>query len=343
MGNFRLFISKPFNRGLVFLVVVFIILFTGIYYLLDFKAQKSLVEQTLHREQVIARAGASSIESFLKLLGNSVSSLATRSSVVDTGETTVDTLQIFADRWQGTPVAGVILTDKQGTIVASANNRGVAVQPGTSVADRDYFAWAKKALSGEVFISNPMISKYGSSYGKYIVVLATPVGDQGFNGVLAASVIISDLVDAYLDPLKISPDTEVYVVNSKGDFVSSPYTELLGKSILDFIDETKIPGKDYIKDKVKIALEKGGEGKLDILHPNLFNSDSKSKVLTRKLIAYSSLTNEKERWLLVIAEPYEEVMLFFHQFSLINISVLVLAVITVIVFAFFTVKHKHGN
>ena len=90
-------------------------------------------------------------------------------------------------------------------------------------------------------------------------------------------------------------------------------------------------------------MEKGGEGKLDILHPNLFNSDSKSKVLTRKLIAYSSLTNEKERWLLVIAEPYEEVMLFFHQFSLINISVLVLAVITVIVFAFFTVKHKHGN
>lgn len=323
-------LSKPRNGLFVLTGLSLLLVSIAAYFLLGKQASDSLVEQMLHREQLAVRAGSSSIESFIELFGKSMTDLATRVEVEKFSEKTDITLNEYIKRWEGTPVAGVILLDEKGVVISNGN-RNLTPEVGVSLADRKYFSWAKTAKRGDLFISEPLVSRLGASKGKYIVVVATPTVDEdGVKGLVAASVILEELTDQYISPLKISDDTRIYLIDDSGVIIASPFERLIGMNYLDNILKSDIPGSGKIYEILKNSLASNDEGKMDIALPD----ETKNGLLTRFLIAKSPINIEGNHWILAIATPASDALaylapFYFRDLAVVGVAFLAFLIISI--------------
>ncbi|OGM17661.1 hypothetical protein A2V61_04060 [Candidatus Woesebacteria bacterium RBG_19FT_COMBO_47_8] len=263
-------------------------------------ARAALIEQMLHREQVIARSGAHSIESFLNLFGISL-------NVLSNTTLTQENLDSFVDDWKETSITGVILTDREGATLANSTRSGES-GVGVDLSDRDYFIWAKTAKKGEIYVSSPMLSRIGTSKGEYIILIATPIiKNDKFQGVLAGSVLLSELTWDYLDPLRISEATRIYLIDQDGVVLSSRVTRLIGVNYIDYLNSNPFLGSKAAAPTLKKALESKEEGKIDIVLQNENNLK-----LTRYLIAYTPVETDSgtRHWILAVATPINDALVF---------------------------------
>lgn len=136
-------------------VSLFVFLFTiglgaAIYLILSHGAEVSTGGQLLRREATIAKAGASNIASFFQVFGQSIAVLSQLSSMENLGTKTLEDMDTFVDQWRDSGlVGGVVLTDRNGVVRLNSNVLGTS-DIGASLADRDYFVWAKgKPKEGE--------------------------------------------------------------------------------------------------------------------------------------------------------------------------------------------------
>jgi hypothetical protein len=221
LSRFKLFYSHKINRILIVIVIFFAITFSCIYYLSLKFVEKTLYEQMLHREQIVTRAGSIALKEFFELMGTQVYSFSTRKSIVIVDKDTQDTLDSFVAKYEKYPIGGMVLTDKNGKIIYNANIDD-SHSTNVDLSDRDYFIDLKNNINKEFIISSPLISKFGASKDKYVLIIASPViKDNKFNGVLLASVIIDEIANEYLNPLKITEDTLVNLNNEKGNLLYS--------------------------------------------------------------------------------------------------------------------------
>ncbi len=328
--GFRRFWRNKINRLLIFLIVIFVGLASIFYFLAEKRTEASLVDQMLHREQVIARAGAKSIESFLELSGNSLAFLATNHCVVNINEETQMALDSFVDEWKETSLVEVILTDKDGQIIFIANREDTGQKPGIIVADRDYFIAAKKANQGEVFIGKPFLPRLGAYEGQYLLSLATPVyRENEFQGVLGEGILLSELTKTYLNPLKISKDTQIYLLNQEGILLHSYYPELVGKNVIEYLEGNSYLGSDKIIDWIKGKLAEPEEGKFVFPMQNL---DNKTE-FKRYLLAYTPFSLGERHFILAVATPREDALAFFPTFYGNQIGALVFVIFMVLAFS----------
>lgn len=318
MQKLKNILAKPLNGFFVLTGLFLLLVSVAAYFLLGKQASDSLVEQMLHREQLAARAGSSSVESFIDLFGKSIVDLATRVEIEKFSKKTDITLNEYVKRWEGTPVAGVVLLDEKG-VVLSNGNRNLAPEIGLSLADRDYFPWSKTAKKGDLFISEPLISRLGASKGKYIVVVAAPIVDEGgvFKGLVAASVILEELTDQYIGHLKISGDTRIYLIDNSGVIIASPFERLTGINYLDNILKSNLPGSRKTYEILKNSLASNDEGKMDIALPD----ETKNGLLTRFLIAKSPINIGGRHWILAIATPASDALAYLAPFYFKDLAV----------------------
>ena len=227
--------SSWIGKLLITVIILSVAGATITFWTLGKRNEESLVEQMLHRQQVVARAGAQSIEDFLRLVSSSLSTYATNKVVIEADAATQEELNKFVKEWLETPVFSVALTDEAGVVVISANRQG-AGQTGDSLVDRDYFQWAKdKSRPGEVFIGKAIFGRFGSVKDKYLVPVAAGVFSQNeFKGVLISTVVLSELTKSYLDPLRISQETRIFLIDSKGSILYSPYEKFIGKNYFEY-------------------------------------------------------------------------------------------------------------
>lgn len=341
-----LVLSPRFRLNAVLAVVSsFFIVVAGIFYFVaEKKAEDALIEQTLHREQIISRAGAESIESFFELLGAQVATFSTRNAIVTQNlEDSQAALDLFMEKLGGTPVAGIIFAGEDGKVLVNSN-RTKSPDVGGNISDRDYFAWARGAKESEVFVSKSFVSWMGASKGKYIVVVAAPVVANGeFQGVLAAAVILSEVTDTYLTPLKISEKSQIYLVNREGILLSTTQNELVGQGFIQYVEDNPFPGSSILVKNLKELLASAferGEGKFNYLR----NSPEDKKTIKRWLLAYSGVDFggkgleqpegiSSQRWILGVETPAEDALVFFGPFSALQIASFVKAVLVVISFS----------
>lgn len=298
---------KCINSAFFFFAVLFFTLGIAFYYGYGSNAKAALIEQILHREQVIARSGANSIESFFLLSGKSLGYLAEDERIMGMDQETQKALKEFVVIWKETPISGVSLADEKGIVRFNAN---IDNKPdvGAAVKDGDYFAWAKTAQKGEVYFGTPVISRLGASEGKYIVPVASPlISDGQFKGVLSAVVILSQLTQDYLQPLKISGQTEVYVLNSQGVFISALDGELIGKNVYQYLDENPFLGSAIFKEEIKKKMEERGEGKLRIAWPD---TKGNLNIFSRQLLVFSPFSLGKQSFFLAIATPVDDALVY---------------------------------
>lgn len=261
------------------------------YLVLGRGAQVSVTQQLLDQQQLIARAEVSNIITFFEKHGDSVATLAQVSSIEKRDADVLENLDTFMEQRKDTGIiGGVVLTDKQGVVQYNSNVSGTR-DIGQNVSDRTYFAWAKsEAKKGEYYISRPMVSRLEVSKDQTIVVVASPVYRDGkFTGVLGSSVKLQPLLERFFGLMKVSDQTEVYLVNESGDLIYS-HADLssLGSSIFEIFSE----GQTF-KDRIKNALTSTKEGQ--------FQTD-------QHLVVYSPISLGVQKWLLIIASPaYEAV------------------------------------
>jgi len=235
--------------------------------------------------------------------------------------------------WKEEPIGGIILTDKNGVVIYNSNRLGTR-DIGSDISDRDYFKSLKSSSKeGEFIIGSPVISQMGASKGKYIVALASPVVTNGqFNGILAVSLILSDLADKYLDPLKISPQTRVYMIDSNGVIMHSPFSNLIGVNYFEYLNKSNLKDSDKIIDSLDVILRTSGESKLDIFLPAEPNFQLKRYLIAVSTVDISTFSNSLN-WKLAIATPVDDAFLFLYPYSSFSIVYLLFGLFIVLAFS----------
>ena len=229
MGVFRKILSSWILLYSLFSIVVI----GGAFYLvLDQEIEATVTRQLLDRKRTIARAEVVNITTFFEKFGNSVATLAQLSSIEASDADAISDLDTFVEQRAKTGlIEGVVLTDKNGVVRFNSNVLGTR-DLGESLADRDYFAWAKvEGEKGEYFISQPVVSQ---------VVVASPVyQNNAFSGVVASSVKLAPLAERFLGLMKISDLTEVYLVDGSGDLLYSNSADQSLSSIKNVLSATE--------------------------------------------------------------------------------------------------------
>lgn len=314
----------------VFSAIFFVALGFIFYVVLGRGAVESLTEQMLHREQVITRSGAGAIEGFFELAGKSLVILAKNQDIISQDKNSQKTLEEFVSYWQSTSIVEAIIVDKEGKILFVGNKTPSEFVTGVSVADRDYFIASKKAKAGGVFVGKPLLPRLGAFGGQLLIPVSTPIFDKGeFKGVLAVGVLLSKLTNDYLNPLKISRDTEVYIVSSDGELLYAPFKETVGKNIFQQVSENPFLGSEVLMGEVKKRLERGGEGKIDIVYPKSLTD----LTFKRRLITYSPIEVGKRRFFLAVATPIEDALIFIGPIYTRQVAFLIIVFLALIAFS----------
>lgn len=267
----------------------------------------------------MVRAEASNLESFFQIFGGSVAALAKLSSMESWDAETIQDLDTFVEQWrQSNLIGGVSLLDGSGKVRLNSNVSGTR-DTGVSLADRDYFLWAKQNEPeiGEYFVGQAVVSRIGATKGKIIVPVATPVYQKGvFVGAVVSSVVLQSLAERYLDLMKVSDQTEVYLVGSSGDLL---YDNTGKGTVGSNIFETGHPflGSQPINDAVKDVLSKDKNGNFRI---------------EDRLVAYSPIQLSGRNWALIMTSPVEKVAQVVRPFYIRQVAMLLLVSLAFLLF-----------
>jgi len=304
------------------------ILFAGVIYLfLNKAAADNLVEQMLHREQVAARSGSIALKVFVSSFGNQVSSFSNRIDILSQIEQ--KDLEMFVKSWKNTSVSGAVVVDGSGVVKYGFDRQGPTGK-GIDLSDRQYFMWAKTAKGGDVLIGSPVQSKIGFASGRYVVPVASPIIRGGkFSGVFVSSFLLDEITSYYLDSLKITNNTRVYLFDQNGVIFSGPAKELVGINYFDYLTKSGIVGSDLLVQKLKNAFLSDDEFKLDIALPD----ENKNGVLTRFLIAASPIVVGNHHWMLVVTTPAIDALEFLTPFYFTNLGLAGLAFLGFLIIA----------
>lgn len=291
-------LKNPFVISFLFLL--FSVTFLSIFF--NKISRDNLSEQIQHRQQLAVRSGAKSIGTFLRGVG--------RSLLVLSADPSQARLDRFIESWKDVGVAGVVSVDKSGRVIASSNRENRA-EIGTVVIDRGYFKWAQIASKGDFFIDTPIVSKAGSTKGKYIVTVTAPVIDEvgRFDGAIVSAILVSDLIKFHLNDLKVLDSSKLYLVSSNGEIIYSDQDDLEGQNFdqlfaLDFL------GKEKILEILHRELESVNESKIKIALPEGDNTFR----LTPYLISASLVNLNDQLWKVVISVPEKDLNVFTFNF-----------------------------
>jgi C4-dicarboxylate-specific signal transduction histidine kinase len=259
--------------------------------------ESSLSELTLSRRQVVARAGAKEIEMYLEMASRSLVLLERRIDSLGSDSEVQASLDRYISDREGTPTFIVSLINKSGTVYLESNLSSQKGDLGTSVSEADYFIWAKKAKKGEVSIEE--------DNKKEVVLLATPiVKDGNFQGAIVVGISLPDFTKTYIDPLKASSESEIYLLNSNGIFLYAPFKELIGLKASDELKGIDFPGKELLEEKLSNWITETPEQKIDFVWPD------RNGKLRRMLAASTKISFNNENWVLVIAAPFKTTQAF---------------------------------
>lgn len=264
------------------LLLLLLLLGISFYLVLAQGAQESVTEQLLSRQQLIVRAEKSNIITFFEKHGNSMATLAQLKSIETRDKDTAYDLDLFVEQRKDTGIiSGVVLTDKRGLVEYNSNVTGIR-DLGQSVADRNFFTWARdEAKRGEYYISKPTVGKIGAVKDQVFISVASPVfRNNTFTGVLSSGVKLQPLLERFFGIMKISEETQVYLVDERGDLLYSN------------AEDREAFSDQAFSDRIKNALGATEEGR--------FSTD-------KYLAAYSPVTLGVQKWLLVISSPAQEI------------------------------------
>lgn len=286
--DFKTLSSRIYLYGIAIAAILAIFF----YFFIGTEARSSVSSQILAEQKVINRAEANNISSFFTSLGNSITILANVDSVKKADVTKEPDIDIFVKNTAPGILGGVILTDSEGNVIYNSNTIGTN-DSGISVGDRDYFLWAKEQTDeGKYFVGKPVISRLGASEGQNIVVVASPVFNGSvFKGLVGTSVELQSLTQRYLELMKVSDMTDVYLTDETGQILYSNFDPgTVGSNIVG------------ISPEFKNAVGINKEGSFSASY-----SDSNNDNSATHDVVYSPVNVGSQKWTLIMASPVGDI------------------------------------
>lgn len=120
---------------------------------------------------------------------------------------------------------------------------GISIFDGKDYSQRDYF---QKAIKGESYISDPLLSKITN---KYAVLVAAPIWDEGIQGGKVTGCIYfappADFLINIMRSVNLSGDSSVYMINPKGVIIADRKDDTVAKqlSMIEYAGTEE--GKEY--------------------------------------------------------------------------------------------------
>jgi len=297
--------ASKYTRYILF-AILFLIALAPVYYLLTSNEITNTALQIQQKRQLeLARAEAANLTAFFDTFGQSIGILSQSSSINSYDAITSQELEVFVDQWADSGIiGGLVLTNEAGTVEYNPN---IQNKPnlGASLADRDYFKWSQSAQDEEYFIGDPVISRLGASKSQTIIPVASPVFSDGeFAGVVAASVILQPLANKYLEFLKISEYTDVYLLDNSGQVIYTNQSDIDAPAVQKIIDT--IPDKQLSSEKETV------------------------KITQDYLITLTDLPLNNQNWILAVSSPNEASTQNLSSFYVRRIAILLIVYLTVV-------------
>ena len=284
-----------------FLVVILGVVF---YFAFARVTRLSIAERLLDQQQTLSRAEASNITSFFQTFGDSIAVFSRLGSVKNKSGFVAQNMDAFVEQWRDSDlVGGIVWAGTDAVVQLNSNVLGTS-DVGASLADRDYFVWAESAKEGQYYVGEPVISRLGATKGQMIVPVAAPIfREDVFVGVIAASVKLLPLTNQYLEFMRVSDSTDVYLINQDGSLIySNSNPDLVGSNLFELIEQNPLLVSQMLEDSLKKTLGSNEEGKLQAPYLN-----TKTQTSEVRLIAWSPVTLNSQNWVLIMATPTQAV------------------------------------
>jgi len=185
------------------------------------------------------------------------------------------------------------------------------VLPGIEGKDysfRTYFRVAKEMkvsfVSGIVLVGGEHYGEIPGRFESFIVAYPLIGPDGKFNGVLGCAIDLANITARYVAPIQPSETGHAWMIDETGMVLYHPNPAWVGMNLYDIVMEmkkkgVKVAGVEGLSQGIKVK----DEGTCEILFPH-YPSD----ILTKKLIAFSSVHFLNRRWITVVSSPYKEVV-----------------------------------
>lgn len=296
---------KKRNKIVRYIFLLTIILGLVYFLVVCFLPKYSVTGQLLRQEHAIAEAQARNIQSFIDNLGSDLVAVSKEKEIINPGPGTNEILKSFTDRWDKHElITGISVTDKNGVVTYNYSNLS-PMEVGTSLADRDYYLWAKEQLpEGGYIVGSSVIARYGINKGKYITTLAAPVFKDGvFSGMVASAVRTEVMTRYFLGTINVSDDTDVYLLGKSGYVLfNSRDPEDLEINIDEIKNNSLFADNKTLNEKIYNALAKEKDGSTIAKFV-----DSESGIAESHAIAYFPIIMPGRHWLVVLASPVTKV------------------------------------
>lgn len=244
--------SAYFRNTLILSHILFAVM--GLFiYLFNYKLSENLlVQRTLSKQEIVAKAGSLAVENLLSSIGNQLSSFVfsfakiDEASQIDKNTTRAQFLSYIGKA--SPPISGIALYDEGGKLIIIENRGHIYIGENQDFSSYDFIQWSKNPINrNKVFISDPYTAQAGSAVGKAIMVLAEPIYfGKIYKGTLAIRILVDDFGKAFINPLVSEVDEDSFILDNSGKVLSGK-NALLNKNLLDYAEKQKWSKyKDFI-------------------------------------------------------------------------------------------------
>ncbi len=241
------------KSGLILLHIFFSILGFCLYILNYQLSQTLLIQKSLNKQIILAKAGSLSVETLLKNVENQLSSYTfsfakiNENSPIDIATTKTEFLA-YMQRSQ-LPITGIALFDQYGKLSIIENRYDIHFGEGQDFSHAEFIKWAQIFSNREkILISGPYRATVGRSVGKLILVVTRPIYfGYRYKGALVIRILIDDLRSTYISPLSSDAEENSFIVNTQG-LVIAGRSSLLNKNLFIYAQTKKwTQYKDFLQ------------------------------------------------------------------------------------------------
>lgn len=326
------------NKKFIFIFILLITLGLSYFLVLCFLPKYSVTGQLLRQEHAIAKAEAINIQSFIEGMGKDLIAVSQEKDVIIPGSGTEAVLKSYVDKWgKNELITGISLTDKDGIVIYNYSNLS-PIEIGASLADRDYYIWAKAQVNSDNYlVGQSVIARFGINKGKYITPLAVPVFRDGvFSGTVASAVRTADLVKYYLGAMSVSETTDIYLLGREGYLLfSSSQPNKIGIHIGDSRQTTLFSDNITLNNRIYHALSKEKDGSLVTRYVDPVSNKPETHAL-----AYYPVKLVSRHWLVILTTPATEITKASMPTYIQQISVMLFLTLMVFAVGLFFLRKK---
>ncbi len=214
------------KNSLILIHILFAVIGLLIYRFNYKLSEDLLIQKTLNKQIIVAKAGSLAVESLLKSVENQLSSFVfsfakiDENLSIDKNATRAEFIS-YIER-ASLPITGIALYDDKGKLVIIENREHINTGENQDFSQYDFIEWSRNPIDkNKVFITNPYTAQSGSVIGKKIMVLAEPIYfSNRYKGALAIRVLVDDFRKAFVNPLVSEADESSFILDTNGSVIT---------------------------------------------------------------------------------------------------------------------------